>query len=584
MNKLKLPIWNLKDFYPSHNSKEFDKDLNVLEKLINKFSKSYKGNLSKLSPNKLIDVISNYEKIEEIIIKVKSYTFLLYCTDQLNEIKSVFYQKTSEDLTKLEGKLIFFGLEINKLPNKNLNEIKNSKYYVWLKIQRKFKKYQKNENIEKVLLDKSTTSSNSWIRLFDETMARMKFDLAGKELNESEILNLISSKNPKTRENAAKVFGKTLKQNIHLFSMITNTLSKDLQIDNSLRGFAKPDSSRHLSNQVDAADVECLSETVKKNYKNLSHRYYKYKARIFKTKKLNYWDRNAPYPNQGVQNIKWSEAKQIVLESYEKFDKRISDIVLLFFKNSWIHAEVVNGKTSGAFAHPTVPSVHPYILLNYQNKVRDVMTLSHELGHGVHQYLANHNGLLLSSTPLTLAETASVFGEMLTFRSILSGTKSKEQRKFVLRSKIEDMLNTVVRQISFYEFEKKIHSQRLLGELSSELICEYWLETQKESLGDSIKLDGDYKYFWAYIPHFIHSPFYVYAYAFGDCLVNSLYAKYEEGLKNFNDKYINLLKSGGSIEYSKLLKNFDLDPKSSTFWQSGLNLIKKLIDDLEELG
>ena len=584
MNKLKLPIWNLDDFYPSHDSKEFKNDLTELEKLINNFSKSFKGKLSKLSPQKLIDVISKYEEIEEIIVKIKSYIFLLYCTDQLNETKSVFYQKTSEDLTKLEGNLIFFGLEINKLPNKNLHNIKNSKYHVWLKIQRKFKRYQKNENIEKVLLDKSTTSSNSWIRLFDETMARLKFNLAGKKLNESEILNLISSKNPKKRENAAKVFGKTLKENIHLFSMITNTLSKDLQIDNSIRGFTNPDSSRHLSNQVDAADVDCLAETVKKNYKSLSHRYYKYKARIFKTKQLHYWDRNAPYPNQSVQNINWSEAKKIVLESYEKFDKRISDVVELFFRNSWIHAEVLNGKTSGAFAHPTVPSVHPYILLNYQNKVRDVMTLSHELGHGVHQYLANNNGLLLSSTPLTLAETASVFGEMLTFRSILSGTKSNEQRKVVLRSKIEDMLNTVVRQISFYEFEKKIHRQRLLGELSTEFICNLWLETQKESLGDSVKLNGDYKYFWAYIPHFIHSPFYVYAYAFGDCLVNSLYAKYEEGLKDFNDKYIHLLKSGGSIEYSELLQTFDLDPKNSTFWQSGLNLIKKLIDDLEELG
>ena len=584
MNKLKLPIWNLKDFYPSHDSKEFKNDLIELEKIISNFSKTNKGNLSKLSPQKLIDVISKYEEIEELIVKIKSYIFLLYCTDQLNEIKSVFYQKTSEDLTKLEGRLIFFGLEINKLSSKNLHNIKNSKYHVWLKIQRKFKRYQKNENIEKVLLDKSITSSNSWIRLFDETMARLKFDFAGKKLNESEILNLISSKNPKKREKAAKVFGKTLKQNIHLFSIITNTLSKDLQLDNSIRGFAKPDSSRHLSNQVDAADVDCLADTVKKNYKSLSHRYYRYKAKIFKTKQLHYWDRNAPYPNQSVQNINWSEAKKIVLESYEKFDKRISDVVKLFFKNSWIHAEVLNGKTSGAFAHPTVPSVHPYILLNYQNKVRDVMTLSHELGHGVHQYLANNNGLLLSSTPLTLAETASVFGEMLTFRSILSGTKSIEKRKVVLRSKIEDMLNTVVRQISFYEFEKKIHSQRLLGELSTELICSFWLETQNESLGDSVKLDGDYKYFWAYIPHFIHSPFYVYAYAFGDCLVNSLYAKYEEGLKDFNDKYIYLLKSGGSIEYSELLKNFDLDPKNSKFWQSGLNLIKKLIDDLEELG
>ena len=345
-----------------------------------------------------------------------------------------------------------------------------------MQLQRKFKKYQKTESVEKILLDKSITSSNSWIRLFDETMARLKFDFRGKKLNESQVLNLLSSNDQLKRKEAAKSFGKTLSENIHLFSRITNTLSKDLQIENSIRGFKDVDSSRHLSNQVDPEDVDCLANTVQENYKNLSHRYYKYKAKVFKVKKLNYWDRNAPYPGQQIQNIPWSQAKKIVIDSYKKFDERISNIVELFFNNSWIHASVQNGKTSGAFAHPTVPSVHPYILLNYQNKVRDVMTLSHELGHGVHQYLANKNGLLLSDTPLTLAETASVFGEMLTFRSILSNTKSIKQKKMVLRSKIEDMLNTVIRQISFYQFEKELHKKRIEGELSVDEISNIWIK------------------------------------------------------------------------------------------------------------
>ena len=270
-------------------------------------------------------------------------------------------------------------------------------------------------------------------------------------------------------------------------------------------------------------------------------------------------------------------------ESSKDFDVKVYDIIKLFFSNSWIHAPVSNGKMSGAFAHPATPSLHPYILINYQNKVRDVMTLAHELGHGVHQYLANDKGLLLSDTPLTLAETASVFGEMLTFKSILKKANTDLQKKNILRSKIEDMLNTVIRQIAFYEFEKEVHTQRNNGELSVDEINSIWLKTQKESFGESIKISGDYKYFWAYIPHFIHSPFYVYAYAFGDCLVNSLYAKYESGDENFNEKYIDMLRSGGARNYKELLKEFDLNPKDPQFWQSGLNIIKKLIDDLEQL-
>ena len=584
MLKTKLPEWDLKDFYPSHDSEMFKNDLVNLETLINKFFEDNKGKLLKFSEKKIEIVIEDFEKIEEIIVKIKSYIFLFHCTDQLNQKKTTFYQKIQEKITALESKLIFFSLEINKIPEKKIQKIKKSKYFSWLQIQRKFKKYQKTESVEKILLDKSITSSNSWIRLFDETMARLKFNYRGKKLNESQVLNLLSSNDQSKRKEAAKSFGKTLSENIHLFSRITNTLSKDLQIENSIRGFEDVDSSRHMSNQVDPEDVDCLVNTVQENYKNLSHRYYKYKAKVFKVKKLNYWDRNAPYPGQQIQNISWSEARKIVTDAYKKFDERISNIVELFFNNSWIHAPVQNGKTSGAFAHPTVPSVHPYILLNYQNKVRDVMTLSHELGHGVHQYLANKNGLLLSDTPLTLAETASVFGEMLTFRAILSNTKSIKQKKMVLRSKIEDMLNTVIRQISFYQFEKKLHKKRIEGELSVDEISNIWIKTQKDSLGSHIKFGDNYKYFWAYIPHFIHSPFYVYAYAFGDCLVNSLYSKYEDGIKNFNDNYIFLLKSGGTLNYTSLLNKFDLNPKDPQFWQSGLNLINKLIDDLEELG
>ena len=578
------PQWNLKEFYDSYKSDKINIDIEKIRSSTINFNKKYKNTLKNLTNKKIIQSIKEFEIIEERIGKLKSYIYLIYCTNQLDTEIVAFYQKVNEQLTNIDSNLLFFCLELNSLSEKKINALEGNRLFVWLKNLRKFKKYQKKEEIEKILLDKNLTSSNSWIRLFDQTMAGIKFSFKNKNLNESEILNLLSSSNSSTRKLAAKSFSSGLKSNINIFSIITNTLSKDLDIDREIRGFELSESFRHLNNQVEKKDVDCLTETVIENYKTLSHRYYNYKAKKFKVPKLEYWDRNAPYPNQKEIKISWNEAKKIVLEAYSRFDFRVSDIVSEFFEKSWIDAKVVKGKTSGAFSHPTVPSSHPFILLNFQNKLRDVMTLAHELGHGVHQYLANKQGYLLSDTPLTIAETASVFGEMLTFQSILKNCKTETDKKNILRSKIEDMLNTVVRQISFFSFERLLHEQRISGELTVNQINNIWMETQSKSLGKAIKLNDDYKYLWSYIPHFIHSPFYVYAYAFGDCLVNSLYAKYEQGHKGFNNKYIDLLKSGGSKNYKVLLRDFNLDPEKKEFWQDGLNIIKNMIDELEQLG
>ena len=576
-----LPIWNLADFYPNFNSKLIKDDLKKINKQSISFSNKYKSKLKNLTSKKLIESIKLYEKIEEKIYFIKSFSFLTYCTDQLNKSKSKFYQSTQELLSEVEKNLIFYSIEINNLDKKKIDSVKSSKYKSWIENLNKFKKYQQPELIEKLLMEKSLTSSSAWIKFFDQHMTRLKFPYKNKILNETEILNLFSSPKELVRKEAAQSFGNTLKQNIFYFTFIMNNISKDLDIDKKLRGFKYAESSRHLSNQIDKEDVDSLVKTVKANYKSISHRYYKYKAKKFGKKKLNYWDRNAPYPKSKNFEISWTQAKDIVLNSYYEFDQKIGDIANLFFEKSWIHAKPQEGKTSGAFSHPTVPSCHPYILVNFQGKIRDVMTLAHELGHGVHQYLSNKKGLFLADTPLTLAETASVFGEMLTFKSLLKNSKSKSEKIYLLRSKIEDMLNTVFRQVSFFLFERKLHDMRAKGELSDEDISELWMKSQKESLGDSITLSKDYSYFWAYIPHFIHSPFYVYAYAFGDCLVNSLYSKYESSQKGFNEKYLNLLKSGGSKNYQILLKSFDLNPKNKNFWQMGMDLIKNLIDDLE---
>ena len=456
--------------------------------------------MKKLKKQQLVKTLVEFEKIEEITLKLRSYAYLEYCTDQLNNDKAKFYQKIEESVLDCEKDIIFYGIELNKLTDNKTSVFSETKYKNWIKNHKKFKKFQKPENIEKILAEKSLTSSSAWVRFFDQLMTRLKFKINGKVFSETEVLNLLSSHNKVEKKNAAEVFGKTLKENIFNFSFIINTISKDLDIEKNVRGFEYSESSRHLYNQIEKSDIDSLVKTATQNYGDICHRYYKYKAKYFGGAKLNYWDRNAPYPGYKEPKITWNEAKSIVIKSYTSFDKRFGEIVKKFFDNSWIDARVLKGKTSGAFSHPTVPSCNPKILLNFQGKIRDVMTLAHELGHGVHQFLANRNGVLLADTPLTLAETASVFGEMLTFKSLLNNAKSLTEKKFLLRSKIEDMLNTVFRQIAFFKFERKLHFKRSQEELTDEQICEIWMSTQKESLGNAVILGKNYKYFWAYIP------------------------------------------------------------------------------------
>ena len=582
-----LPVWNLGDLYSSINSRKILKDLNLIEKLSKSFSKKYEGKVTKLSAIKLLKAIEEIEKIDEIMDKILSYAHLLVSENIENEKNKIFFQQMQEKITKFSSMLIFFTLELNQISDKKIKiffkEKKLIKYKNWIINRRSFKPYQLDKKLEKLLQDKSLTSSSAWIRLFDDTIAALRFPFKNKLLSSAEILNFLSDNKTSTRKAAAKSVGKTLGKNINLFSTITNTLAKDKSINDEWRKLPNPVSARNLSNVVEDKVVDALSNTVSDSYKKLSHRYYAIKAKWFGLKKLKYWDRNAPLPFQSKKQYTWDSARKIVTKAYTDFNPSIGKIVEIFFEKSWIHAPVMTGKSPGAFSASTVPSAHPYILLNFQGKSRDVATLAHELGHGVHQYLsANKQGHFNSSTPLTLAETASVFGEMLTFKSLLKNEKNLKEKKALLANKVEDMLNTVVRQIAFYQFEKEVHLQRKKSELSTEEICSIWIQVQKESLGPSIEFEEEYKYYWSYIPHFIHSPFYVYAYAFGDCLVNSLYGVYEEGLSNFDKKYITLLESGGSKDYKNLLKPFHLNPSNSDFWKKGIKVIENFIDDLEK--
>ena len=458
-------------------------------------------------------------------------------------------------------------------------------YEPWLTDLRLDKPFQLEDQLERLFLEKSSTSASAFNRLFDETMSDLRFNIDGEEdeLAIELVLNRLQDKSGEVRKSASEALAKTFAKNIRLFSLITNTLAKDKQISDSWRGFEDVAESRHLANRVEPPVVDALVAAVEEAFPRISHRYYKMKAKWMGMDVLDHWDRNAPLPEGPQRIIKWDEARQTVLQAYRGFAPSMADIATEFFDKNWIDAPVRPGKSPGAFAHPTVPSAHPYILLNYQGKPRDVMTLAHELGHGVHQVLAGGQGPLMASTPLTLAETASVFGEMLTFRSLLDQAASAQERKAMLAAKVEDMINTVVRQIAFYLFERKVHEERRNGELTSKQICDCWMSVQESSLGPAVRLGPGYETFWTYIPHFIHSPFYVYAYAFGDCLVNSLYSVYQNSESGFQEKYFDMLKAGGSKHHSELLAPFGLDASAPAFWTKGLSVIESLIDELEAI-
>jgi oligoendopeptidase F len=587
-----LPEWDLSDLYPSSDGPEITRDIAASGKAALKFAKRYQGKLSDIDGDTLAKAIADYEKIDEVLSRVMSYASLLYAADMMDPENGRFYQSIQEEVTGISSHVLFFALELNRIPERNLKKkLKTSaklrRYEPWLRDSRAYRPYQLDDQLEKLLHEKRVAGRSAWNRLFDETMAELTFEVdlpKGKRtLSSAEALNLLSDGDGAVRKAAAKALGKGLGDNVRVFSLITNTLAKDKEIEDKWRGFLRPVSSRNLSNYVEDEVVDALSQSIRDAFPDLSHRYYKLKAKWFDVRKLDYWDRNAPLPDDDDSVIRWDDAVEKVLDAYGRFSPGLVRVAQDFFDNNWIDTPVRPGKSPGAFAHPTVPSAHPYLLLNYQGKTRDVMTLAHELGHGVHQVLAGGQGHLMSDTPLTLAETASVFGEMLTFRKLLAEVDNPKLRKTMLASKVEDMLNTVVRQIAFYEFERRVHDKRREGELLSEEICDIWMDIQKESLGPAIRFEDEYKYFWTYIPHFIHSPFYVYAYAFGDCLVNSLYAVYENASDGFADRYLDMLRAGGTLRHKELLAPFGLDASDPAFWQKGLSVISGLIDELEAL-
>ena len=583
-----LPEWNLGDLYPGMESQAYADDVDASLKEAAEFESRYKGKLASLlakNPAALAHAIRTYEDLGERMGRIMSYAGLNFATDNNDPARAKFYGDAQEQMTRAGSQLLFFTLEMNTLDDQVLEaamkkEARLGHYRPWIKDIRKDKPFQLEDRVEQLFHDKSVTGVAAWNRLFDETMASLRFDIGGERLGVEQALNLLQDRSRDTRKEAAVEIGRVLKENGRVFTLITNTLAKDKQISDQWRGFEDTADSRHLANRVEREVVDALVEAVRNAFPRLSHRYYKMKARWLGLEVMEHWDRNAPLPKQPEELLGWQDARQTVLEAYGGFAPQMAEIAERFFDNGWIDAPIRTGKQPGAFAHPTVPSVHPYVLLNYQGRPRDVMTLAHELGHGVHQVLAAEQGPLMSQTPLTLAETASVFGEMLTFRSLLDRSKDAEERKAMLAQKVEDMLNTVVRQIAFYLFERKVHEERANGELTEAQLGDFWIEVQTESLGPAFTFDVSYRPYWSYIPHFIHSPFYVYAYAFGDCLVNSLYAVYQQAENGFQDRYFSMLRAGGTKHHSELLAPFGLDASDPAFWDKGLSMIEGLIDEL----
>ncbi len=589
----KLPEWNLDDLYPGIDSPEVSRDLAAAAADCAGFERDFKGRLAEMAAAegagaRLAEAVKRYEALDDTLGRLSSYAGLAYAGNTSDANIAKFYGDVQERLTAASIHVLFFTLELNRIDDAALEAAMQdpalAHYRPWLEDVRKEKPYQLEDRVEQLFHEKSMTGYSAWNRQFDELIASLRFKIAGKPMAIEPALNLLVDVDGKKRRAAAEALAVTFKENLRPFTLITNTLAKDKEISDRWRGFQDVANSRHLANRVEPEVVEALVSAVRAAYPQLSHRYYALKAKWFGKKKLPHWDRNAPLPKVAQRTIAWTDARNTVLTAYGAFSPKMAEVADRFFERRWIDAGVREGKQPGAFSHPTVPSAHPYVLLNYMGKPRDVMTLAHELGHGVHQVLAAPNGALMAPTPLTLAETASVFGEMLTFRKLLADTQDKKQRKAMLAAKVEDMINTVVRQIAFYTFERKVHLERRNGELTADKICDLWMSVQAESLGPAIELMPGYENFWVYIPHFIHSPFYVYAYAFGDCLVNSLYAVYEQSEAGFAERYLAMLSAGGTKHHSELLAPFGLDARDPKFWDGGLRVIANLIGELEVLG
>ena len=587
------PTWDLTDLYEGIGDDAIAADLAHCRREAERLEGAWQGKIADATPQDLATLIADYEQVLEALGKAQSHAQLLFAASTTDSQIARHHQSIREASADIGARLLFVELEIAALPADYVDTLLETPAFAvwqpWLRRVRAFAPHQLSPDMERMLAERAPSGRGAWVRLFDETAAGLRFPFGDAEVTEAEVLNKLSSPDADERRRAGASLSQTLKENERLLSLVLNTIAKDKEVEDRWRGFARPVASRNLDNDVDDQTVDALVAAVDDHNADLSHRYYRLKAGWMGGDTLNWWDRNAPLPSDDDRKFSWDEARQLVLDSFDGFDPQMAAQAEPFFTRNWIDAEPRAGKSSGAFSHPVTPSAHPYILMNFSGKSRDVMTLAHEMGHGIHQRLAADRGYLMSDTPLTLAETASVFAEMLTFRRLVDSTDNPAIRQRLLAGKVEDMLNTVVRQIAFHNFETRFHDARRNAELTSDEISDIWMETQRAALGPAIRTGDDYRPIWGYIPHFVHTPFYVYAYAFGDCLVNALWQTYQSAqadgqAADFVAGYRSLLQAGGTERYDVALQRFGLDPRDPAFWSMGLDMISGMIDELEGLS
>lgn len=578
--------WDLSDLYTSSDDPQLKKDKIEVLALADKFANKYKGRIAELSTTEFKKLLQEYETIQDRGGKIGSFAYLQWSTNTANSEFGKLVQESNELSSELSQKLVFFDVEWLKVDEekaqKLINDPELSFYSHYLDSSRRYKKHVLEESQEQIMSAKSVTGRSAWVRFFDETLGAAEFHIDGESLTEQEALSKLHEGDQKTRKKAHAALSETFNNLSHTLTFIFNTVLADKSTNDKFRNYKSWVSSRNLANETDDETVNALVNAVTSNY-NLVQRYYKLKADLLGLKEMKDYDRYAPII-QNEETITWDEAKEMVLDAYTNFHPEMGEITKKFFEQNWIDAAIKPGKRGGAYSASTVPSVHPYVFMNFDGKIRDVQTLAHELGHGVHQYLSRQQGPLQAGTPLTTAETASVFGEMLVFQKLLKEIDDPKEKLALITGKIDDTIATVFRQISMNRFEHAIHNaRREEGELTTERFSELWMTEQEKLYGDSVTLTDEYGIWWSYIPHFLHTPGYVYAYAFGELLVMALYEEFTQRPDGFADKYIELLSAGGSEWPHELVAKMGLDITDPNFWNKGLQSLERLIEEAEAL-
>ncbi|GGL37813.1 M3 family oligoendopeptidase [Caulobacter rhizosphaerae] len=586
-----LPEWNLADLYAGRDDPKIETDL-AAAKAANDELASLEGLFlqARGEPERLGVLLDRgirlYEQATNGLWGVGAYAGLAASTARDDPAWAKFEADLRARSSAIAAESLFFSLELNQLEDGELEAALKAypaaaRWIPWLRRLRLSRPHELTPDLERYIVDRGPAVSN-WVRLYDETLAKLQAKVGDETLTLPEALNRLSDPDGKRRKAAADGLAKALEGRASSQGLVLNTLAFEKQVEDRWRRFENPAQSRHLANEVDADAVDALEQAVVEAYPRLSHRYYALKAKVMGRKTLDYWDRNAPLTAAAPRTYDWTEAKAVVLDSFQALAPKFADTAATFFDKPWIDARPRAGKQSGAYSHPVTAERHPYVFMNYMGERRDVLTLAHELGHAVHQTLCAPLGTLLADTPLTLAETASIFGEGLVFDRLLAEATPKD-RMGLLAGKIEDGLNTVVRQIAFHRFERRFHEARKDGELSPDQIGRLWVEVMAESLGPAVTLNEGYEHYWAYVSHFVHAPFYVYAYAFGDLLVRGLMEKRREDPETFAPLYEDLLAAGGTRTYVEALKPFGLNPREKAFWAAGCAQLERLVDEFEAL-